>query len=482
MIHEFIQEINANNGSNYKLDILKKYTQEEIKRLLKMTYDKVAFTYGIKIIPKYLEASIDVKEYLSIGYVLTVLESRFCTREVTGNNAIDLLSEMLSKMKTKDALVIEKVLGRDLKINVGRTSINKIHKGLITKPVYQRCDVYTEDGFDKIKNKPSRGTSNKIKYPAKLDLKSDGSYREVTVGEKVEFVSRSGEEYFYDNLARDFIKLPKGRYFGELTVELTQELLDKIIPDIRKEDSEMADSIIENFNNGDIILPRALGNGLINSDDVPYENIKMDVWQYVTEDEYTNAYNKKKNTIEYYHSFLEMEGNINKLQSKYIRVCEYILVYSKQEALTQVSEWMNKGLEGGVLKNLSMVFRDGTNSEQLKMKLSIDIEVRCVGFSEGKKGTARELTFGAMIFENDEWTIKGQCSGFTDKLLMEINNNREKYIGRVFTVQFNDLSKGRGNDYHALVHPRYIEVRDDKDTTNTLEEALQLKDMAMGLS
>jgi hypothetical protein len=90
---------------------------------------------------------------------------------VTGNKAIELLTNILSQMKKEDALVIEKVLGRDLKINVGRTNINKVFKDLITKPVYQRCDIFTEDRYDDIKQKNIKGTSNKIKYPAKIDLK-----------------------------------------------------------------------------------------------------------------------------------------------------------------------------------------------------------------------------------------------------------------------------------------------------------------------
>jgi hypothetical protein len=49
------------------------------------------------------------------------------------------------------------------------------------------------------------------------------------------------------------------------------------------------------------------------------------------------------------------------------------------------------------------------------------------------------------------------------------------------TVQFNDLTKAEGNDYYALSHPRYIEIRNDKDETDTLEKVLSLREMAMEL-
>ena len=48
-------------------------------------------------------------------------------------------------------------------------------------------------------------------------------------------------------------------------------------------------------------------------------------------------------------------------------------------------------------------------------------------------------------------------------------------------VQFNDLTKAEGNDYYALSHPRFIEWRNDKNETDTLEKAFQLRQMAMEL-
>jgi hypothetical protein len=107
--------------------------------------------------------------------------------------------------------------------------------------------------------------------------------------------------------------------------------------------------------------------------------------------------------------------------------------------------------------------------------------MRITGFQEGTPGTKREATFGAMIFENDEGTIKGRCSGFTDKQLEDFNSRREELIGKIIEVQFNDLSKARDSDYYALSHPRFIEIR-EKDETDTLEKAFELRQMAMELS
>lgn len=483
-IIDIINELNLENGSNYKLDILKKHKDNELfKHVLEMTMDKVRFTYGVKKIPNYIPESYNEFGRLTLEYTLAVLTSSFCTRVVTGNNAIEILTNLLSGLTKEDAIVLERVIDRDLKVGLGRTNVNKIFKDLIVKPVYQRCSVFTEDSIDKETKKVKKGTAKKIDWNnSVLNLKADGTYREVTVTPNtVDFCSRSGEDYSYPNIEEEYRQLTTGRYFGELTVELDEALLNKIIPDIHKEDPEMAELITANFNNGIRTLPRAIGNGLINSDDVPYDNIVMDVWEYVAEEEYYNAGNKIKNTSKYFDRFKTMEEDINSKDLKHIRVIEYVIVKSKKEALAQVSEWMNKGLEGGILKDTNMVFRDGTHPSQLKIKLIIDLDLRVTGFTEGTKGTKREKTFGAMTFSNDEGTIKGQTSGFSDKMLEEINNNREKYIGQITTIICNDITKGRGNNFWALSHPRWDSFRTDKTTTDTLEEVLDKKDSAMGL-
>jgi len=47
-IVEIIKEINLDNGTNYKIDILKKYSDNDLFRdVLAMTYDKAKYTYGI---------------------------------------------------------------------------------------------------------------------------------------------------------------------------------------------------------------------------------------------------------------------------------------------------------------------------------------------------------------------------------------------------------------------------------------------------
>lgn len=450
-IIDIITELNLENGSNYKLAVLKKYTDNDLlKRILQMTQDRVKYTYGLSMRrwnkgeAKDQIFSADNEVKYNLVEVLDFMSEELAKRKVTGNAAVDQMHEYLLGLSQDDTLIVTRVLNRDLRINMGRTQINKVFPNLIQKPVYMRCGLYNKDSAKKI---DING--------AIVQLKADGTYREFVVDNgTVSSTSRSGEEYEYPVHFELMENFPNGHYFGELTV------LD-------------ADGNI---------MTRSEGNGLINSSNPPHDSIIFEAWDYVIPEEYAAAATKQKCKTPYKDRLVKLREILSELDNRQIQVIETHTVKTLAEALQHCSNWMNAGLEGAILKDANSVFRDGTNPQQLKLKLELDLDVRITGFQEGSVGTVREKTFGAILFESDDGMIKGRTSGFTDAQLADFNSRRAEMIGKIITVQCNDLTKARGNDYYALSHPRFIEVRDDKNETDTLERALEIKQMAMDLS
>lgn len=439
---QILAEMNLSNGLNHKMAVLKKYKDHaELKRVLKLAYDKAAFTYGLS--EKNVDLSVMESAGGSLGLTkaLDNLEERFATRAVSGNAAIELLEAMLNNLTPENADLLLKIIRRDLRINIGRSSINKVWPQLITKPAYMRCGIYTEK------------TAKDISFPAILQLKADGTYREASVENGVvTFVSRSGEDYEYPLLAEAMRSFPDGRYFGELVVERDGKALD-----------------------------RATGNGLINSDDVPHQDLVYYVWDHVSHKEYFLAMSKAKPTVRYEHRFAQLTDIIEGREPGQIRLIETHRPKTLREALQITSDWMTAGFEGSILKDRSGVFKDGTSKHQLKLKLEINLDVRITGFKEGRAGTVRENTFGALEFATDDGKIKGFVAGLTNAQLEDFNSRREEMIGQIMAVTCNDITKGRDNDYYALSHPRFDEIRTDKTETDTLERALENKEMAMAV-
>jgi len=252
-ITEIFKELNESNSSNYKIKVLKQYSDNELlAKIFKMAYDKVEFSYGVTL--KNVDKFNPVQIETSLECALSFLADELSTREVTGNAALQSLSNTLYSLSERDSIIIKKIINRDIRCNVGRTQINKVFPNLITKPIYMRCGVFNDK------------TKKKIQYPATLQMKCDGTYREFTVQNgEVQARSRSGESYEYPELFEALSACSNGMYFGELTVRG--------------------------------ITDRAIGNGMINSKDVPYSDLIFDAWDYVIIEEYKNASNNFQSTL-----------------------------------------------------------------------------------------------------------------------------------------------------------------------------------------
>lgn len=433
-IYEILDELRAENRTKYKLLILKEYEdREDLKRLLKLTYDKVVYTYGIGIkrIPNVTAIGNE-----DIMWGLDMIESKLSSRKITGNKAVTFLSDVFKKMNPQDKEILIKTLRRDLRIDLGKTEINKVFKSLIVKPPYMRCSTF------------SKKLLEKISFPAILQLKADGRYTSAEVEDgNVRFVSRSGEEKEFPVLEQYFKNLPNGVYVGEMLVR------------------GMSD--------------RSEANGRINSDNPPHDDIYMQIWDFITWDEWSRP-KDKKNKMFYTERFAQLRNNI--IENEHLSIIETHLVSNIEEAIVIIKHWVESGLEGGILKDEKNIFVSHDSPTQLKIKLKISVEMRITGFVEGTPGTSRAKTFGSLLYANDEGTIQGSVSGLSDKLLKEINNNRNEWLGKVIEIVCNDITKARNSTTYALSHPRFSEDRsNEKDTTNTLKEAFENKEMSFSL-
>jgi len=439
LIHKILKEINEENGSLYKLAVLKKYKDELcLPTVLRMTYDRARFTYGLTVKPFLNVERVHTGE-MKLTDALSYLIDEGGLALVSGNAAKEELEVILCRLAKHDAELILQIINRDLRINCGRSQINKVFKGLIIKPAYMRCDLYSDK------------TSANIEYPAFIQLKADGTYREVLISDgRAYWSSRSGEVYEYPILTEQMKHMPDGYYFGELVVEGSKD--------------------------------RADSNGQINSSNPPHDKIIFHVWDYVTSIDYRNAIDRiNDGAIEYYARWEALTATIEANELSHVKLIESHLIDSAEEAMLIVSGWMKQGLEGGVLKSIHGIFKDGTSKLQLKMKLEIDVEVRITGFKEGKPGTIRAKTFGSITYKTDDGKIEGSASGFNAKQLKEFSEKRDEMIGMIITLKCNDITRARGSETYALSHPRFIEIRYDRLDTDTLERAMQAKQMAMTL-
>lgn len=429
---EIFNELKNTTSTKEKFNILSKNKENEsLKRILKYAYDSVSYTYGVTYNHILSFESNDTSQ----KNMFELLEE-LSKRELTGHNALRECKNLINTLSEENKIIFKGIIDRDFKIGVSTKTLNKVWKGLIPTPNYCRCSVFKK--------------GSKISYPAYVQLKCDGTYREAHIENGVcSFRTRSGEEYSIPTLEKEMSKLPDGYYTGEFTIGRADE------PDV----------------------DRQVGNGLINSKTPPFEKIHFTIWDYLRPLEYTLNVRRT-----YKERFEELTSIITQAQIENVSIVQSVIVNSEEEMIKQVSLWMSKGLEGGVLKDFNMSFKNGTSNQQFKIKLKIDAEMRVKDFQKGTEGTKYEGQNKVIIFENDEGTIKGQCSGMSDEQVEECTKHPEKYIGQIVSVQFNDLIKAQGSEVYALSHPRFVEFRlNEKNETDTLEKVLDLREMAKNL-
>jgi hypothetical protein len=252
-VYGIIQEISSKQTIKEKLETLEKYSDMLLfKRVLKMTYDTTEFKFYVNPsafdIIAYPFVKHSKKEFIEI---LDLVESDLCSGLYNNRGAIHRLESLFGYIDGEDRFVVSKMVERDLGLGLTKKHINKVFKGLISKPVYMEVNNFTENNFK---------TFSQQVY---LSLTFGTEYREFTVNEGVIFCQdKDGKMYTYPKLFEQMKSFENGVYFGELTVNGIQN----------KEEQKM----------------------LINSKRPPNKDIMLHLFDYLSLEEYATASKKDK--------------------------------------------------------------------------------------------------------------------------------------------------------------------------------------------
>ena len=438
-INKILIQLANEPKNNAKIQILKDISDNE---LLKNVFQKAldpTINFYIKKIPQYDY----IESYLSLEEALTSLDV-LSSRKLTGNSGIDFLSSLLSRLSPDDASVLEKVILRDMRCGVSESTVNKIWKGLIPEYPYMRCSALSSPSVRIHEWDFSKGVFSQIK--------SDGRYNNCNVDEQgeIKLVSRSGTELPIDKF-ENIINCVK-QYFDK-NIQIHGELLVK--------------------RDGNI-LPREIGNGILNSiskDGMLEESdsVCYHIWDCIPLSESVPG---GKYHVPYQDRFENLKRQCDAIPDteRNIRVIESKLVYNVDEAIQHFEEVLLLGLEGTVLKHPDAIWEDTTNRYQVKLKLAVDeLDLEIVGFNPGKG--KNEKYFGSILVKTSDRLLEVNISGFKDKIRKELSERRESLIGKIMVVKANCIlySKKEGKP-HSLFLPRYQEIRDDKLTADKFNE------------
>lgn len=432
-----LDKIAATSSRKEKEKILFESGDMTFKTVLLMAYNPL-INYYIKKIPQYEPA--DDPTYIAYSLPMALEQLKVLSdREKTGHDAIAFLKNLLEAVTPNDAIVLERVVLQDLRCGISDSTINKVWKGFIPETPYMRCSLLKD-----LKNVDwKKGLISQVK--------ADGSFVYLNYNKDgtIELFTRNGRHYdvdspdFNDIVETAKYNIPSGyQLHGEL---LVFDLANKRI------------------------LPRQIGNGMLNSIlkggilEEGYE-IRMQTWDMIPIENFTP---KGKYDVVYTNRLIKLNDCVYGL--KYISPIESNLVYSLEEALADYKDKLARGLEGTILKDPDSIWEDKTSKRMWKFKLEVTVDLQIIDFTEGNGKHAD--TFGSMTCVTSDGMLEVNVSGISDEERLQIHNNREEYRYKIMAVTANALMEPKkGGGKYSLFLPRCAEIREDKTTADTLQQ------------
>lgn len=489
MILDILNKIAATDSTNEKLAILKlNANRTNMQDVYRLAYHP-RLQYGIKKVPDYIVQGSDTET--TLDQVLHILEHTIAARKVTGHAAIALLSESLAGLPEADAIVVERIIKRDLECGASSTIANKVWKNLIPKQPQMLASAMSEKALAE------------IKYPAYAQLKADGArcfaeIRGETVDD-VKLLSRAGNEYLgLDLIKQELINRTKAYrsvhgsvmvdgelvYFAQEKTGTQAVGLDWMFDNVEVQKEELKP------NEKKVVALRSESNGIANKSlkgtigKQEAASMSFQIWDLVPLDV---VYGEVKSSINYEVRFNLLSEIF--ADSRQIVVIENTIVNNVEEAKAIYKEYVAQGLEGIILKNIDSLWENKRSKNLVKFKEEIIIDLRVVGIQPHSKDPSK---LGAIFVESDDRKIKVRCgSGFTDTNAVKVKGewipipfdeldelNRTKLmsledevIGRIVEIKCNGWISAEGRkDSVSLFLPIIMSFRNDKDETNIIDD------------
>ena len=419
---QFVEEINLENGRNYKISILEKYKDNDnVKYYLNYLLNPYIVT-GIseKKLQKLKSMKPDHAIVLETATVKDML--KYISIYNTGaDNYLETMKDFTDRVLPEEYHdLFYKIITKNVILGVDTKTVNKVMPNLIPTFNVMLANKY----FDK----PEIIEGKEFAITTKIDgmrcimLKESGN---VTFwsrqGQKIDGLVDLEEEakYFPDNLCLD----------GELIADVGN-------PDTYKDTMKRA-----------------------RNKDAEKHGLKMMVFDCMSAEEFrnqhaNNAYHKRRDLLDcvfngtwFIHDFKYFE----KLPILYQGT-------DTSKIIELLEEQTSKGEEGVMINVWDAPYEFKRTNQLLKVKKFQDTEVKVVGFQEGTNKYSG--TLGALVCEYKYSTVD-VGSGFSDALRDEIWANKDAWLGKIITVKYFEETYNSATGLPSLRFPVFIRVRED---------------------
>lgn len=396
-----------------------------LKSVIKLALDPFIQFY-IRKIPKYKASKVT----LTLAGALDKL-GELSSRNKTGNAGIEHLTYIMESVNAEDALVIERVIEKDLRCGVSEATVNKIWPRFI--PTYP---VMLASGFE-------GKLIEKFNWPGFVQLKLDGMrFNAIVRNGKVELRSRNGKELNIPNelFHQSFTELAK---FYQEDVVFDGELL--VINESGKP------------------LDRKTGNGILTKSIKGTQSkaeaamVRATLWDAIpfnsfVEGVFDTPYHKRLKSLT--TSLTNVPQNLSHLLS----IVETKEVENQYQATELFNKYLQLGFEGTILKDRNGIWEDKRSKGQIKFKGELECDLKVVDWEEGTGKNKGRL--GNLVVESSDGVIRvGVGTGFTD---LDRDTIKPNVVGKIVSIKYNARIQDKRGNVESLFLPVFVEIREDK--------------------
>jgi len=424
-ILDILNTIGLDNSRKFKERVLSdNYNNALLKKVFWAAYNPDLVFW----ISKHPEVEIYAGT-LSLDTAIDEICANLCQRKVTGNSAVKFYHDVLASLTEDNAVVLRRIIDRDLRCGVAVPTINKIWSGLV--PTYELMLAASD---------PKR-----LVFP------------DVVVQTK------------YDGIRCLVAHL----YSGDIQMRTRNgnliTSLEVMYPDFRKTIpvGEIWDGELVCYSPKGIPLPRKVSNGIANKairntiSEKEADSVRFACWDVVDETQ----------TIPYSKRLLRINDAILVASqcgmTKVLPVCSTV-VSSLADVEKLFNEALERGEEGVIAKNLNSVWEPKRSFNLCKFKAELTADLEVVEWIEGS-GKYSGMMGSLVCSTSDEQIQVNVGSGFSDAQRKTIKAS--DVIGKIVEVKYNARISKKSEGKDSLYLPRFIKFRDkEKTTANSSEE------------
>ena len=429
---QFVDEITAEAGRNYKISVLEKYKDDEdIKYFLDFIYNPY-ITTGIsdKKLQKTIDnpSSFDLLNIRAVKNILEYLKTHNTGRDIDILQVRVVITDLLQDYHIDNGYtpmellyLFNDIVCKDVQLGIDSKTINKVIPGLIPEFNVQLSNKY----FDK----PEVVEGKEFVLTTKIDgsriiaMKDDG---------KVSFWTRQGQKYEgLVDLQKELEESPEDNFVfdGEIVA------IDTTLEDTYKNTMKLSRTKDQAKH----------GLQMLVFDYMPIANFKMQCCPL--------TYRSRRGVLSAMFDFNDF---------KYFKLLPKLYQGTDTSKILEIlDEQTSQGQEGIMINIVDAPYEFKRTNNLLKVKKFQDTELKIIGFEEGTNKLAG--TLGAFICEYKGNTVK-VGSGLSDEDRAYFWNNKVKFLGRYITVKYFETSTDSKTGLESLRFPIYMRVREDMPT------------------